>query len=449
MRRQRILPPWLAVLPLLLCSLFLAARVTAAEATSAPSTPSASDEVIVAIEFSGNRVTKERILLQEMVLKVGDRAIPELIESSRQGIMDLGLFTSVQAWTEKRAEGTVLRINVKEKYYILPVPKLNRNDDNQYSLGAELSLDNVAGLNQQVKLRYENEEANTLSSGRSVSYFLSYNYPRVYGTPFLFRTELSQNQLPAEKTSGAVVTSLYDKENWSVNMNLSRWLAQHGPSRGWQVGGGLVWRQNRYQYVSGATDPDFHEAQVVGASVQVQYLDVRDYLYSRQGENYGYTGEYSMTALGSDSRYTRHELFYRRYFLLEGVEHQNIDLQVRLDLSSGEMFRTDVNAYTLGGSKALRGYATGTFSGNAFVVANLQYLRPLFGYPMFRGVLFVDAGNAYPSNERIALGDLHWDAGVGLRLRLKSFVKIDLRVDAAYAHDTGEWRYFAGTNEMF
>lgn len=47
------------------------------------------------------------------------------------------------------------------------------------------------------------------------------------------------------------------------------------------------------------------------------------------------------------------------------------------------------------------------------------------------------------------LGAIKWDVGIGFRLRLKSFVKIDLRVDAAYNYDAGEWKYFAGTKEIF
>jgi len=66
-----------------------------------------------------------------------------------------------------------------------------------------------------------------------------------------------------------------------------------------------------------------------------------------------------------------------------------------------------------------------------------------------RGALFLDIGNAYPSNEKINLGDLKWDVGIGFRLRLKSFVKIDLRVDVAYSYDTGEYKVFAGTKEVF
>ena len=79
---------------------------------------------------------------------------------------------------------------------------------------------------------------------------------------------------------------------------------------------------------------------------------------------------------------------------------------------------------------------------------NVQYLRPFFDYYPLRGA-FLDVGNSYPSNEEISLGDLKWSVGIGFRLRLKSFVKIDLRVDAAYAYDTGEYKLFAGTREVF
>jgi len=404
---------------------------------------------IVAIEFSGNKVTRERILRQEMVLQEGDPADPARIEQSRQAIMDLGLFTSVKAWTEPRASGVVLHIHVKEKFYILPIPKLNRNEDGQFSLGAELTVDNLAGLNQQLKMRYENEESDAISGGRIDTYLLGYSYPRVYGSSYLFRTEISQIQQPAEQVTSGVVTSLYDQTSWVASMQLSRWLNKQGPSRGWQLGGGVVWRHNSYDYVSGAPTSLYDDVDAVGLTAAIQNIDVRDYLYSRSGFDYGYNGEYGLKVLGSDSVYSRHELYYRRYYLLAGVPHQNLDLQVRLGLSGGDIFPTDLYAYSLGGNKTLRGFSSGSYTGNAFFVMNVQYLRPLFGYPMFRGVVFADIGNAYPSNREIDLGDLRWDVGIGFRLRIKSLVKIDLRVDAAYAYETGEFRYFAGTKEMF
>jgi outer membrane protein assembly factor BamA len=356
---------------------------------------------------------------------------------------------SVHARLEPGETGLVLHIEVKEKYYILPLPKLNRDEDNHYSYGAELTVDNLAGLNQQLQVRYETEDATGLSGGQVKTYTLGYGYPRVQGTAYSFRTDITATDTPAELSENEVLTSVYHQDAWVASVQLSRWLNRTGPSVGWQVGGNVVWRRNNYDYVSGAQTDRFLDSQAVGISMHLEYIDVHDYLYSRSGVDVGYDGEYGAPVLGSDTLYTRHQFFYRKYLLIAGAEHQNLDMQVRLGLSSGDMFVGDAYAYTLGGSKTLRGYPTGTFTGNAFVVANLQYLRPLFGYNGFRGVVFADIGNTYPSNNELHLGDLHWDVGVGLRLRLRSFVKVDLRVDAAYAYDTGEWRYFAGTKEMF
>ncbi len=399
--------------------------------------------------FTGNAVTRREILDQEMLVHVGDPADPALIEKSRQAIMNLGLFVSVLASTETRDDGVALRIHVKEKFYILPVPKLNRNEQNQISLGAEIAIDNLGGLNQQLKLRYETEEAPGLSEGEITSYYAGYFYPRLVGTPYNLRTEISKDVSPAEAVSGTSLISLYEKDAWFANLMLTRWLNPIGPSRGWLTGGGLVWRRNIYDFVSGLPDPAFQDSKAVGVTASLQFIDVVDYLYSRSGIDYGYAGEYGSKTLGSDTHYTRHELYYRRYFLLDGGNHENIDVQAKLGLSSGDMFLGDLYAYGIGGSKSLRAYDSGSITGNAYVLLNVQYLRPLFGYNPLRGTVFLDAGNAYPNNLELHLGKLHWDVGLGLRLRLKVFVKVDLRLDVAYAPETSRTRVFLGTREMF
>lgn len=409
----------------------------------------ASPGVITRIEFTGNHVTEAQILLQEMVVKEGDSADPGLIERSRQAIMDLGLFVSVYAVLVPEAEGSVLRIIVKEKYYIVPMPKLNRDDDNNISLGAELSFDNLAGLNQKLKLRYESEDARGVSGGKLTSSLLSYDYPRVLGSAWLLHTDFSQTRSPAEVVTGSTLESLYAGQAWSASVQASRWLNTHGQSRDWQMGSGLVWRRNIYDYVEGVRTSAFQDTQAVGVIFNVQNLDVRDFLFSRSGKEYGYRGEYGVPVLGSDTNYTRHEFFYRNFLLIDGRPHENIDFQARLALSGGDIFPGEGYAYSLGGSKTLRGYATGSSQGNSYILINVQYLRPFFRYYPFRGALFLDVGNAYPSNTEMHLGAVKWDVGVGFRLRLKSFVKLDLRVDAAYAYDTGTWKYFAGTKEVF
>lgn len=401
-------------------------------------------ELIQAIEFHGDKVTRHQILLQEMLVQVGDVADPVLIEQSRQAIMNLGLFTSVVATTERREDGVILHFHLKEKYYILPVPKLNRDDYNNISYGAEISADNLFGLNQQLKLRYEADNATTVTEGEITNYLLAYAYPRVLGSAWSLATEAVLVRQPVESSS-----SVYEQDAWSWAFRLSRWLNRRGPSRGWQVGSGLVWRQNSHEYRAGPATNTFIDASAVGVPLSVQFINVNNYLYSRGGVDYGYIGEFGAEVFGSDTHYNRHELYYRRYYLLKGRPHQNIDLQWKLGLSSGELFPGEAYAYTLGGSKSMRAYERNTVNGNAYMLINLQYLTPVFGYKPLRLVAFTDIGNAYPSNTEMHLGKMLWDVGVGFRLRLKSFVKIDLRVDAAWNPETGDTTVFAGTRDIF
>jgi len=52
--------------------------------------------------------------------------------------------------------------------------------------------------------------------------------------------------------------------------------------------------------------------------------------------------------------------------------------------------------------------------GNAMVLLNLEYLRPLSSF--LTGVVFVDGGNVWASPGEVRAGDLRWGAGAGLRL---------------------------------
>lgn len=401
--------------------------------------------VISEIQFAGNKTTRSEILLQEMLVKPGDPADPALIEQSRQAIMDLGLFKWVRAELLPAPDGRVLHISVKEKYYFLVIPKLNRSDEG-VGYGGQLRLDNIAGLNQQLKLTYENEKTNLSSSGEQDVFSLLYVYPRVFGGPYRLELDGGVERLPVETLTGDTVTANYDRTSSIAGFRLTRWLNLKGPSQGWQVGGGLVWHQLTHSYLSG-TPNLYQDGTAVGAVGLIEYNEVHDYLYSRGGKNYGVNVEYGLPGLGSDSGYDRELFYYRGYWPVFDWPHHNLDVQFQLGLSSGALFGID--AYSLGGSSSLRGYESGSITGNAFVSANVEYKAPLFGYYPLRGVVFVDAGDAFPSNSDISLSGLKWSAGLGVRLKLKAFVRLDLRVDAAYAFDTKETKVYASSKQMF
>ena len=424
---------------LVLC---LPLAVQAEERIEYPPVPAAP--VISEIRFAGNKTTRPEIFHQEMLVKVGDPALPDLIERSRQAIMDLGLFKSVTADLLSEGERTVLLITVKEKYYIFPIPKLNRDADNNITLGAQLRMDNLAGLNQRLKLTYETEKSDTSDSDSKTSR-LEYSYPRINGSPYAVDVNVSRTSTPTEDSSSGTLVS-YESESSYAGVNVSRWVVQESPGIGWRSGSGLVWQKQLYNVYSGAPQ-DLREGRGVGITALIEYTNVHDYLYSRSGHVYGYSGVFGAPFLGSDNDYTLHLLYFRGFFPMFDRPHETLDVQFRLGLSSDPLFGG--TSYGLGSSSTLRGYPAGIITGNAYVLANLEYFTPFGSYYPLRGGVFVDVGNAYPGNSEINLSDLKSTVGIGLRLKLKSFVKIDLRVDYAYAVDTGETKVYAGTKETF
>ena len=107
------------------------------------------DEIVI----EGNKKTRNGIIRQELWLQVGDEISEELIEKSRQSIMDLGLFKNV--YVQHREEDGVnqLLVTLNEKkhdWYILP--KLDRNADGDITLGINWRANNHNGLNQNSKL---------------------------------------------------------------------------------------------------------------------------------------------------------------------------------------------------------------------------------------------------------------------------------------------------------
>ena len=419
-------------------------------AQAAPESPSnATPEIgrariIDEIRFVGNKTTRPEIFLQEMQVKVGDPVDATLIQQSRQAIMDLGLFKSV--WTELLQEGerTVLLITVKEKYYILPIPKLNRDADNKFTLGAQLRMDNLAGLNQRLRLTYEAQKADSADSNSKTS-LLEYSYPRLRGSPYGLDIYAARTRIPVENTDTGTFVS-YATESSNAGVNLTRWLRRDFPGIGWRAGGGLIWQQ-QVQRVSADSPPNLAEGRGVAFTALVEYTHVHDYLYSRGGMVYGYSAVFGAPWLGSDSDYTQHQFYFRGYYPVFKWPHSTFDVQLRLGLANKTLYGG--KAYTLGGSSTLRGYPSGSFTGDAFVLANMEYLTPFNNYYPIRGGVFVDIGNTYPTNDDLDFSGLKTSVGIGLRIKLKSFVKIDLRIDYAYAVDTGDTKVYAGTREVF
>ncbi len=402
---------------------------------------------ITEIRFSGNETTQNSILRQELTIQEGEPAEPAAIERSRQAIMDLGLFKQVRSELQETPEGVVVTYVVDEKLYILPIPLIDARAEGDYGYGVDLHFDNLFGLNQRLKLGYEvSKEADDEEQERE--YSLDYRYPRIVGTALDLGVLLEYREAGVnEKEDYPGVDAEYLLTEQRATLTLNRWIDQTGPSNGWRVGGGITWRQRDYSYEHGPWGL-YEDSQAFSLHARVEYVDVHEFQYHREGMAYGWEGEAGAEELGSDHNFDRHLFYWRSYQNLgqEGAKSPSLYTRVQLGLADGSLFGD--RAFEIGGGKSLRGYDE-LDDGNAMLLANVEYHMPLSGYPQLRGVVFTDVGNVYPSINDMDVTDLEAGSGLGLRWRVQTFVDLTLAADVAYGFGSEETKFYASTSATF
>lgn len=404
----------------------------------------ASAVVVDEIRFAGNDKTQPSTMLQEILISPGDDVSDAQIETARQSIMDLGLFKSVETEVREENGRNILRIAIKEKHYWFVLPRLSRSGDGDISYGAAMRLHNVRGRNQTLIIGAKRTELTDADLEKRDEVTVRYNNPRLFGSAFELSTRLKYEQSELDDDRGGL-SGAYSRNLAEFQIGVSRWF-EPGPSRGWRAGIEATLRDYDHELLRGDAGL-YTDATILSLAALLEYYDVHDRLYSRSGVHFGYELMGASDSFVSDAGFTRHTVFFRRYMPIGDVEHTNLNIQLRAGYANRTVFGDP--AHSLGGSSSLRGFDRDSVEGNAFVLANIEYLRPLFGKQNIRGVLFADIGNAYDTVNDVDLGDLRYALGVGLRWRLESFVKTELRIDFVKGFDDGVEKVYASTKATF
>ncbi|EHQ51461.1 surface antigen variable number repeat-containing protein [Ectothiorhodospira sp. PHS-1] len=402
--------------------------------------------VISDIRFEGRRITRESVLLQEIVLGAGDVLDVRQLERDRQAIMNLGLFKSVTTRTEE--EGGEVRVTylLEEKYYLFPLPRLSRTSDGDLRFGGELRFDNLLGLNQELRILAEWEDAgNDTTEEESRTLSVDYDIPRLPWTAWGLGISL-KDQYTLESESDDGEYGAHREDARQVGLSISRWLDRRGPSAGWRAGLGVSWDSRRYRAREEGV-PIPRDGEDVSWSGSLTFSEVNDLGVRREGVAYGARFSWGSDVLGAGRSHQRLDLFYRAYRpLRDDPLTANLNYQARFGIASGTPFGDE--AYALGGGGNLRGYPRDYREGDVFMLLNVEYLRPVMGNTALRGVGFMDLGGVWARDD-IDLSDIHGSAGLGMRVNLRWFVRTHLRLDYGYAFTTGETRVYAGTSHTF
>ena len=392
-------------------------------------------EEIVAIQFSGNEVTRERVLLREMALAIGDPADPDSIARSRQAIADLGLFREVIIREQAAEEGLVLDVRVREKRYLLPLPRIDASSDRDRSYGLQLRWNNVWGLNHTLNTFVEDgrfpddRERERERRGR-----IAYEAPLLHGRWGLAgRVERIERVVPTTQEGS------FDETINRVELLTSYDLRDARPRRGWVASAGLA---TDAQTTAGALAPP-KDGRATALVLGAQHDNRRFHLYSETGRRSRLRVEVAQRGWGSDYGYRQLELRHDEYLGLSGGDHHSLYLIAEGAWRTGGTYRR--NTYDLGGSGRLRGYRLDYLQGERFGYVAAEYLRPL-GPDWLRLLVLAEAGATGGSVDALArTGGPYASVGLGLRMRLSWFVNVEVELGVAWPLRGGEGsRIFAG-----
>lgn len=431
--------------PFFLTHCLIGLLICAQASTAAAQVPEAEPVPrIVEIRLSGNEKTRDKVILRELDLAPGDPADPTAIENGRQAVMDLGLFRKVDATTQPTTGGVIVLITMREKYYLLVLPRVDASSDRDVSYGAQLRWSNVWGLNHRLNVTAETGDFPEERDRREEdSVRMSYRAPYLFDSPYELRARLERLERVTpviDLTTNEVTDDTFDETFDQFDIGLARDLRSGRPRRGWIVGGGLYWQR---QDTSGdfAPPPDGEALALVGTA---DFDDLRFHLYSETGRRFNARVEAAGDGLGSDYSYTRTTLDYFQSNALGDMPHQTWELLGSAGVITGGPGSR--NEFSLGGSSQLRGYDSDDLEGNRYYYGSLQYLRPI-KWNWLRLLAFVEVGGTDDDREGLRDGSPYADIGVGVRIRLPWFVNIEIEAGWAYPLRGGEGaNFFASGN---
>ncbi len=361
------------------------------------------------IGVRGNTKTRDRIVRREMRLAEGDVFSGTGIRKSRRRIQNLGFFETVNLATNRRPGTDLVDVDIQ----------VEEKPTGAFSVGAGYSsVDKIIGMAQVSQrnflgLGYQLSAAANFGSAQE-TYNLTFNNPRVYDTEVyggidLYKALRGYSDYDKHAVGGALKFGTTWSEAWK-----SRWI---------------------YRYeVADVKNVDPAAAQllldqrgktVTSSLTSLLLYDTRDNPWEpHDGAQAEGSVEWAGGLLGGDSAYLKYGLDASKYVPLWWNHVLTLHGRVGFVHRLADQAIPVYERYTLGGINTVRGFDSRSIGprdgddvigGDKELLLNLEYLFPLVEEAKIRGVVFIDAGNAWAEGKPYLDTPLRRSMGAGVR----------------------------------
>lgn len=402
----------------LLVALMLASASTPAAAQADPPLP-----VIREIVFEGNEITEPVTMEREMVVAVGDAADPKKIERSRQGIQDLGLFREVKVRQQDVEGGVRLVFTLREKWYVIPIPRLEANSDGDTGYGLQLRWANLWGLNHRWEMLAVQRDFKRQDKDGSTNFSTNYDIPFIGSSRNALNLSATYNDQDSTTDDGIDFRERTER----LGFVLSRSLNEGPRSQGWKVGAGLSWNR---QTATGEDAPE-SDGMATSPALQISYRKLHDHLYSETGRIFSTSVGFAVDDVLSDYSYFSHFSRYINEIAVGKTEHQTLRMSAEIGGLYGGPPASEPDAFEFGGSTKLRGYDRERIQGDFAYYGAVDYLRPLH-WNWLRLLSTFEVGSALDSLDDPNGKLLYASVGLGVTVRVTWLVNVEFETGIAY-----------------
>ncbi len=434
------------------------------------------------VNISGNKKTKDYIILREMQIKPGDSiVIANLageLEKARQHIYNLTLFVEVKVEPVIiDAFNFDINITVKERWYIFPLPELQfvdgtfnewlvkyKGDLNRLNYGIKFVDYNLTGRKDQLRLHVLNGYTRTLSfnyqapysnaaltNGFSVGGGYYQNREMVYKTSY-------DNELVFFKQKDFV------RESWQV-------LLGYSIRRGLKLSHSFNINYTHEKVADSVITPSLNsmyfnkpvsKTGYVDLFYTLRYTDVNNVLYPLTGFSGSFSiGKRGLGITGGINVFSL-EGEFNRYWSLGKKWYASTQLQGNIKLPFDVAY---INQQALGyGNNYIRGMEYKIIDGVAFIISKFNFKRELFNFNIntifkksktfnkipFRiyAKTFADMGYSYNKKEFDTRLNNTFLGSTGVGIDIVTFYDLQIRVEYS-VNQLGQKRLFLHNEKGF
>ncbi|MBR6013170.1 MAG: BamA/TamA family outer membrane protein [Selenomonadaceae bacterium] len=375
-----------------------------------------NEGVLEGYKVSGNKKTKDKVVLREMRQKVGEPFNAKLARRSIERVYNLGFFEDVNAKMLSGVEPNAVVMEVEVKERRTGTFGVGAGYSTRDGLLGSISIGdkNFRGRGDALNIVYEKSADERDAQGFSFSFRRPWLDKRetaavlkIYNRTYEYAdydTDGGLKERYMRKYSGGEITVSRPHSEYSTNYLT---LKQRKDRYSRHVSNGKFGDRSTPEWEKWRNDN-------FGTTRTIEYqhvTDTRDNIYSPStGQRVSLNAEFG-GLLGGDFKFQKfyidHAQFYRA-----GAHSQVWMLRGAYGLGYGDL--TEFNQFRIGGQGSIRGYRDDQFRGNRMMLATLEYRFPLA--KKVQGIVFGDCGGAWNGGFVPKGGDIYGSVGLGLAL---------------------------------